>query len=502
MSRGLPRVLVLTGTSEHGFGRLLGALPALVSGGAASEVRVQGRHAPPVAPGVVALGMVPRDAVAREVAGADVVVSHGGSGSCADAMRAGHRPIVVPRRAALGEHVDDHQADLAAELARLGLAVVAEDPLEASLPALVRAAARAGRGTAHRLAPLGSALRDIADDVLRRRAGPFRARARRVSATRYADAFRAAPRRHPLQSPAWGEARRIDGWSPSWWVAFGRSGRPVACAQALRRSPAVLPAYLPYGPVLADEPDSIEATRILLDRLAASSPGGLVWAPPADGRLAHHLDGPRVRVLAKPSKTGLVALDTDEAMMKRMRATWRQELRYALADPGLSVRWDDPTELTPALLRRVHELAREKGFQAPVSPDVGRAFAAGAAASGLHALACSAVRGDRVLDRWLAVVAGERALTLWNAHEDVEGERNAGRLVVWSLLRRARDLGASVYDVTGIDDEGNPGVASFKRGLGPELVEVPGLRWVAPPRLPRAAIDPLAAVARRARPGA
>jgi UDP-N-acetylglucosamine transferase subunit ALG13 len=38
---------------------------------------------------------------------ADLVVTHAGVASIVDAVRAGHRPIVVPRRQHLGEHVDD-----------------------------------------------------------------------------------------------------------------------------------------------------------------------------------------------------------------------------------------------------------------------------------------------------------------------------------------------------------------------------------------------------------
>ena len=53
---------------------------------------------------------------------ADLVIAHAGAGSAISAMRAGHRPVLVPRQARHGEHVDDHQVQIAAELGRLGLA--------------------------------------------------------------------------------------------------------------------------------------------------------------------------------------------------------------------------------------------------------------------------------------------------------------------------------------------------------------------------------------------
>jgi UDP-N-acetylglucosamine--N-acetylmuramyl-(pentapeptide) pyrophosphoryl-undecaprenol N-acetylglucosamine transferase len=57
---------------------------------------------------------------------ADVVVSHAGAGSALTALNCGKKPILVPRSAALGEHVDDHQYEVADELARRGLALYRE----------------------------------------------------------------------------------------------------------------------------------------------------------------------------------------------------------------------------------------------------------------------------------------------------------------------------------------------------------------------------------------
>jgi UDP-N-acetylglucosamine transferase subunit ALG13 len=61
---------------------------------------------------------------------ARVVVCHGGIGSVALALAAGHTPIVVPRRRRFGEHVDDHQLAFAREVHALGLATLVEDETE------------------------------------------------------------------------------------------------------------------------------------------------------------------------------------------------------------------------------------------------------------------------------------------------------------------------------------------------------------------------------------
>jgi UDP-N-acetylglucosamine--N-acetylmuramyl-(pentapeptide) pyrophosphoryl-undecaprenol N-acetylglucosamine transferase len=62
---------------------------------------------------------------------AGVVVCHGGAGIISSALAAGRRPIVVPRRADLGEHVDDHQYQLTRKLADCGLVVAVEDRITA-----------------------------------------------------------------------------------------------------------------------------------------------------------------------------------------------------------------------------------------------------------------------------------------------------------------------------------------------------------------------------------
>ena len=64
--------------------------------------------------------------LSRAMAGSDVVITHGGIGSAVSALMAGKRPVFVPRRKQFKEHIDDHQALIAAELDQRGLAFQAE----------------------------------------------------------------------------------------------------------------------------------------------------------------------------------------------------------------------------------------------------------------------------------------------------------------------------------------------------------------------------------------
>jgi UDP-N-acetylglucosamine--N-acetylmuramyl-(pentapeptide) pyrophosphoryl-undecaprenol N-acetylglucosamine transferase len=69
---------------------------------------------------------------------ADVVVAHAGVGAALAALEVGKRPVLVPRRLARNEHVDDHQIQVAGELAERGLAFSVEAP-DLSLDDLVAA---------------------------------------------------------------------------------------------------------------------------------------------------------------------------------------------------------------------------------------------------------------------------------------------------------------------------------------------------------------------------
>jgi UDP-N-acetylglucosamine transferase subunit ALG13 len=56
------------------------------------------------------------------------VITHGGPGSIFMALEAGHRPLAVPRSAAHGEHVDDHQKTFVRAMGEWGIVYALEEP--------------------------------------------------------------------------------------------------------------------------------------------------------------------------------------------------------------------------------------------------------------------------------------------------------------------------------------------------------------------------------------
>jgi UDP-N-acetylglucosamine transferase subunit ALG13 len=79
------------------------------------------------------------EALTRE---ARAVVAHAAAGAAVLALRAGKPLVLVPRRRAYGEHLDDHQVELARALAAGGRAVVVDGPTAETLGEAICSALR------------------------------------------------------------------------------------------------------------------------------------------------------------------------------------------------------------------------------------------------------------------------------------------------------------------------------------------------------------------------
>ena len=118
---GISRVVVTLGTIEFPFRRLVERLLTILPPGVevlwqtgATDVGglpVEGRR------------MVPAPELGAAIADADVVIGHSGIGSAISALEAGRCPVLVPREQIHGEHVDDHQRQIARQLSERGLAI-------------------------------------------------------------------------------------------------------------------------------------------------------------------------------------------------------------------------------------------------------------------------------------------------------------------------------------------------------------------------------------------
>jgi UDP-N-acetylglucosamine--N-acetylmuramyl-(pentapeptide) pyrophosphoryl-undecaprenol N-acetylglucosamine transferase len=73
-----------------------------------------------------------RDEFSDAISNSRYVIGHAGAALASAALKNGRKPLLLPRRKRFGEHVDDHQIELANKLAELGLALSLGDRISKS----------------------------------------------------------------------------------------------------------------------------------------------------------------------------------------------------------------------------------------------------------------------------------------------------------------------------------------------------------------------------------
>jgi UDP-N-acetylglucosamine transferase subunit ALG13 len=144
-------ILVIMGMEVHPFDRLARAVDELAARDALSEeffVQLGScRYEPKTARFERYLSF---GALCEKIVESSVVITHAGAGATLTCIQQGKSPIMVPRRAQHGEHVDDHQLPFTEKMQNIGLASVVHEMSELE-PAIV-----AARGRTVKQATLGS----------------------------------------------------------------------------------------------------------------------------------------------------------------------------------------------------------------------------------------------------------------------------------------------------------------------------------------------------------
>ena len=117
-------ILVLCGTQKQDFSRMIRAVEELAD---EHEVIVQGGHNQYESNKVKVLGFISQEEMNELYDQADYIITHAGAGSMIQSLKKGKITIAVPRLSKYGEHVNDHQIELADKLEKLGYLLVYHD---------------------------------------------------------------------------------------------------------------------------------------------------------------------------------------------------------------------------------------------------------------------------------------------------------------------------------------------------------------------------------------
>ena len=103
-------ILVMLGTQNNSFHRLLEKIDQLVEDGKISgEVIVQAGYTKYESQNMKIIDFVSNDEIENLEQQADYIITHGGVGSIINSIEKGKKVIAIPRLKKYGEHVNDHQ---------------------------------------------------------------------------------------------------------------------------------------------------------------------------------------------------------------------------------------------------------------------------------------------------------------------------------------------------------------------------------------------------------
>lgn len=115
-------IFITLGSQKFQFNRLLKAVDELMAEGKVTEkVFAQIGYSDYKPQNYSYKEFLDREKFSDAMSEADIVITHGGTGAIIGAVKKGKKVIAVPRLAAYGEHVDDHQLQLVEQFKELNL---------------------------------------------------------------------------------------------------------------------------------------------------------------------------------------------------------------------------------------------------------------------------------------------------------------------------------------------------------------------------------------------
>ena len=114
-------ILVLLGTQNNSFHRLLGEIQKNIdNGNIQEEVVVQKGYTKFESENMTLYNQMPLDEIKKLTEKADLIITHGGVGSIINSIEMNKKVIAVPRLKKYSEHVNNHQLDIIKSFNELG----------------------------------------------------------------------------------------------------------------------------------------------------------------------------------------------------------------------------------------------------------------------------------------------------------------------------------------------------------------------------------------------
>lgn len=268
---------------------------------------------------------------------------------------------------------------------------------------------------------------------------------------------------HPLQSAAWGEARRKFDGLESLYLQLNADGKPCGMARVETRKLPLLGrvAWVPRGPVFAtDNEHNLQAS--LCRELQRSGFVLAVFDP------YRQTDGhSQVRTIWIDLTLGA------EALKKRIDKQWMYGVRRA-AREGVEVVRASTADEVSEFFRMCAQISQDKGFELPGSEALMQRLLFSPQTEGEEMQLFLAKHEGRLGAGAFVARSGNHLHYLWGASDRELSRQRVGEAVQWTVIEWGMAEGCSRYDLEGIDSVNNPGVYAFKKKMGGEEVHLAG----------------------------
>jgi len=172
-------------------------------------------------------------------------------------------------------------------------------------------------------------------------------------------------------------------------------------------------------------------------------------------------------------RTFLVNLNQPiDNLRKKLAKKWRSHLKKAEA-AGFEVRQDRSEDSFQSFTDLYKTFMQKKGFDVDLDPafylNVHKKL------NKQERFRISLIHQENVLIAGhVSSILGDTAVNLFRANHEIALKNRASYLLQWDGICAAQAQGCKWYDLGGIDPVNNPGVYSFKKGLGGDDVTAPG----------------------------
>jgi lipid II:glycine glycyltransferase (peptidoglycan interpeptide bridge formation enzyme) len=175
----------------------------------------------------------------------------------------------------------------------------------------------------------------------------------------------------------------------------------------------------------------------------------------------------------KPYRTILLDITQSlEQLRKNLEQKWRNNLKRA-EKVDLPFQRESSMEFFNRFLSLYRPFIQRKGFDVDLSPDFYMEVQNALEIQERFQVALCEYNGNWIAGH-ISSLLGDTAVNIFRANDEVALTHRASYMLQWQGICYAKEYGCQRYDLGGIDPDNNPGVYSFKKGMGGEEVTIPG----------------------------